>query len=96
MKLKFNSFLFVLALGCSFSMNAQENHFNCGHNKRTQEMWAQDPQMKADYDQLVANARLNKGSGAQAKTTYIIPMVFHIIHERKTFLTHKFMTRWQF
>ena len=79
MKLKFNSFLFVLALGCSFSMNAQENHFNCGHNKRTQEMWAQDPQMKADYEQLVANARLTKGTGAQAKTTYIIPMVFHII-----------------
>lgn len=84
MKLKFNSFLFVLALGCSFSMNAQENHFNCGHNKRTQEMWAQDPQMKADYDQLVASARSNKGTGAQAKTTYIIPMVFHIIHEYGT------------
>jgi PKD repeat protein len=84
MKLKFNSFLFVLALGCSFSMNAQENHFNCGHNKRTQEMWAQDPQMKADYDQLVANARQNKGTGAQAKTTYIIPLVFHIIHEYGT------------
>lgn len=81
MKLKFNSFLFVLALGCSVSMNAQENHFNCGHNKRTQELWAQDPQLKADYEQLVASARQTTGTGATAKTTYIIPIVFHIVHE---------------
>jgi hypothetical protein len=84
MKLKLNSFLFVLALGCSVTMNAQESHFNCGHNQRTQELWAKDPQMKADYDQLIANARQKKGTGVNAKTTYIIPLVFHIIHEYGT------------
>ncbi len=82
MKLKFNSFLFVLALGCSFTMNAQEDHFNCGQHKVTQEMWAQNPQLKADYEEFKNRVRLSvETNPVTQKAVYIIPLVFHIIHE---------------
>lgn len=81
MKLKFNSFLFVLALGFSTFVNAQEDHFNCGHDKRTQELWKQHPEMKADYQQLMNSARQFARSESKPKNSYIIPVVFHVIHE---------------
>lgn len=82
MKLKLHSFLFALAIGFTFSASAQqETHFNCGQNHMNRELWAKDPQMKADYEQLIANSRLISNDGIDKKTTYIIPLVFHIVHE---------------
>lgn len=81
MKLKFNSFLFVLTLGCTFSLHAQNDHFNCGQAEKTRELWAQYPELKADYEQLIANSRQVTTDGFTSKTTYVIPVVFHIIHQ---------------
>ncbi len=82
MKLKLHSFLFALAIGCTFSASAQEEtHFNCGQNHMNRELWAKDPQMKADYEQLIAKSRLITNDGINQKSTYIIPIVFHIVHE---------------
>ena len=82
MKLKLHSFLLALAIGFTFSASAQqETHFNCGQNHMNRELWAKDPQMKADYEQLIAKSRQVTTDGINKKTTYIIPIVFHIIHE---------------
>lgn len=82
MKLKFNSFLFTLALGCSLSVSAQDDHFSCGQSKMTQEMWAKNPQMKAEHEDFLnrvrATAEINP---VTQKAVYIIPLVFHVIHE---------------
>lgn len=85
MKLKLHSFLFALSIGLTITASAQhENHFNCGQNQMNRELWAKDPQMKADYEQLIANSRLISNDGISQKSTYIIPIVFHIIHEYGT------------
>lgn len=85
MKLKLHSFLFALAIGTTITATAQEEtHFNCGQNQHNRELWAKDPQMKADYEQLLLNSRQVSTDGINQKTTYIIPMVFHIVHEYGT------------
>lgn len=85
MKLKLHSFLLALAVGVTISATAQhQDHFNCGQNMMNRELWAKDPQMKADYEQLIAKSRLITSDGINQKTTYIIPIVFHIIHEYGT------------
>ncbi len=82
MKLKLHSFLLAFAFGVTISATAQDvGHFNCGQNMMNRELWAKDPQMKADYEQLIANSRLISSDGINQKTTYVIPIVFHIIHE---------------
>ncbi|MDD2983540.1 MAG: M43 family zinc metalloprotease [Crocinitomicaceae bacterium] len=82
MKLKLHSFLFALAVGFTITATAQEEtHFNCGQNQMNRELWAKHPQMKADYEQLIANSRQITSDGINQKTTYIIPIVFHIVHE---------------
>lgn len=60
---------------------AQEGGFSCGHTHHTQKLWEQNPQLRTDYEQLVANAKTVKNVNGIAKTTYIIPVVFHILHE---------------
>lgn len=82
MKLKFNSFLFTLALGCSLTASAQDDHFNCGQSKVTQEMWAKNPQLKADHEDFLNRVRVSaEMNPVTQKVVYTIPLVFHIIHE---------------
>lgn len=86
MKLKLNSFLFALAVGLSLTSYAQNDHFNCGHDNYMRKLWAEDPQLKADFLKLLQNSKVEKGFTSKAgeedqRTVYVIPIVFHILHQ---------------
>lgn len=83
--------IFALLSGVflTFSGFAQENVIPCGTDEALEHLHAQFPQLKAEY--LKRNKELLKNSlhietemvdgQAQKKATYIIPVVFHILHE---------------
>ncbi len=80
--MKTNFILFAAFLGSFSVAKAQESHLNCGHDKALAEMWAKDPQAKAAHDQLLQ--RIHQGMTTDPvtqKVTYIVPVVFHIMHE---------------
>lgn len=68
-------------LGCASALTAQQTPFRCGFNEMTEKAWANDPQAKADYLQLMARLRQQAVTDPLTrKTTYTIPLVFHIVH----------------
>lgn len=62
----------------------QDGYFNCGQDEYYRKVWEANPQMKADYEQLFQNSKQVTYNGLQAKTTFTIPVVFHIIHQGGT------------
>lgn len=60
---------------------AQEHGFTCGHTNQTKKLWDENPQLKTDYEQLIAGAKQTSNVNGIQKTTYTIPIVFHILHE---------------
>lgn len=55
----------------------------CGHTKVTNELWAKDKDGEARHKEMVTNLLKNKYQKNKT-TVYIIPIVFHIIHEYGT------------
>lgn len=72
------SFIFIGAFSVTW---AQDTHFKCGHDAYMQKVWSENPQMKEEYRQLFESAKQTRVDGFTSKTTYLIPIVFHIIHE---------------
>ena len=55
---------------------------SCGHTAVTRELWAKNPQLKADYENMILNLLKNSKKEVHNKAAvYTIPIVFHIIHE---------------
>lgn len=77
-------FILVGFLTCNTLIFGQEIPFSCGHTHRTQQLWEKDPQLKTDYEQLIANAKQVQLVDGIMKTTYVVPVVFHILHEYGT------------
>lgn len=82
--------IFALVTGSllSFSGLAQENVVPCGTNEALENLHNQFPQLREDYlaNQELLNNSLQfetvvENGVAQKKATYIIPVVFHILHE---------------
>ncbi|MFY9308365.1 MAG: M43 family zinc metalloprotease [Bacteroidia bacterium] len=85
---------FVLLLGCtglfSTRAQAQENQFNCGSSHAVNRVLNSHPELKAEYlkreaelaamDQQAFQTGYNK-SAKELLPVYIIPVVFHIIHQ---------------
>lgn len=69
-----------MALFC-LSGNAQVEPFSCGHSKMQEELWEKNPQMKQDFEILKNKCLQTTSTNGIQKSTYIIPIVFHIIHE---------------
>ncbi len=83
MKLKLNSFLLAFSLAGFGAAHAQEHdHFRCGQHQATQKMWEQNPQMEAELELFKNRVRMSAETNpVTQKTVYIIPLVFHIVHE---------------
>jgi PKD repeat protein len=80
MKLK-QFLLIILGLTFGFSkVNAQKNPNYCGHDVMQAKNWAQDPQAKADFLELLRNASKFEITNGKKRTKFIIPVVFHVIH----------------
>lgn len=67
--------LFAIIIASSYGV-AQE-HFNCGTQHQLNQMYAENPQLEKDYQQLFLNGFTKEDD----TTVFIIPMVFHILHE---------------
>lgn len=74
------SVLCVIAFNQSF-IQAQEN-FKCASHIKMQEVYAKYPYLELEHQQLIANAKQVKiNDRGERETVYVIPVVFHVIHE---------------
>ena len=73
--------LTAFGLTLSLQVSAQQGDFRCGVPGRLQEMYAQDPSLQADLQQLFSNNKKVVKEGLKSTTVYTIPIVFHIVHE---------------
>jgi PKD repeat protein len=76
----------AIGLLCSiFSIaHAQDPHFSCGHTKVTNDLWNENPALREDYKNLLLNGMNLENTNGVMKSTFIIPIVFHIVHEYGT------------
>lgn len=73
--------LTAVGLMSTVQVNAQESHFKCGLQHQLKELYAQDPQMEADYRHLINQYKETKVIDGKTRQIYYIPIVFHIVHE---------------
>jgi PKD repeat protein len=85
MKLRNIFMLIVVLIAGITSVFAQETEtgLNCGHSEMQQKYWNENPQAKLDYEKILTNLssfefEVDKKRGTKK---YIIPIVFHILHE---------------
>lgn len=62
-------------------VKAQQSQFTCGMQQQLQKLYAADPQMEADYRELVNKYKETRMVNGKKRTIYVIPLVFHIVHE---------------
>lgn len=72
--------LSALVFGTISNVWAQDGYFSCGHDQNMHEIWAQHPELKEQYRQLFENSKKMSNDGFHSKATYVIPVVFHILH----------------
>ncbi len=76
--------IIALILGFTASLTsvfAQKNEFSCNHSELQQKLWDENPQMKADFEAFLQSAKSVEYINGKKRTKYIIPVVFHILHE---------------
>jgi hypothetical protein len=76
--------IIALILGFTASLTsvfAQKNEFSCGHSEMQQKLWDENPQMKADFEAFIQNAKSFEYTNGKKRAKLVIPIVFHIIHE---------------
>lgn len=71
------SFLLLFAVFA----NAQESTTKCNAHHKEAELWKENPMLEAAYTQLQQAGVSNAGFSTKGNNTYVIPIVFHIIHE---------------
>ena len=66
-------------------VSAQPAHAQCGYTQHMQERWNKDPEARADHALLMERIRQQASvSQHMQKTTFTVPVVFHIIHQYGT------------
>jgi PKD repeat protein len=78
------AFLLFSVLAVFENASAQEDyHFGCGLSHQLEELYKQNPSLKerVEHENELTLNRLNQKSGTDDTTLYIIPIVFHILHE---------------
>ena len=73
--------LTAFGLGLAAQATAQEAGHKCGTQEQLRKLYAEDPQLKADYEALVNQYKQIETVDGQTRVTYIIPIVFHIVHQ---------------
>lgn len=80
MKLNFKFFILAVLFG-SFTQLFAQDHHRCSHDEMYKQLLKENPQLEADYHKLMQDAKqvtIEKGTKRQR---YIIPVVFHILHQ---------------
>lgn len=72
--------IFIVTVFFQFVIFGQQDIKPCGHTLVTNKLWAKNPQLEADYHNMIRNL-LKNSKGSSKTTTYTIPLVFHVIHE---------------
>jgi PKD repeat protein len=73
---------FTFVSSAIISFGQQQDHKVCGHTAVTRELWAKNPQLKVDYENMIKHILKNSEKKIVNKTAiYTIPIVFHVIHE---------------
>lgn len=80
MKLKLFSLISFIYITTT-TVLAQKTVNWCGHAEAQQNLWNENPQMKIDFENLLKNSKSFQFSEGKKRTKYVIPIVFHIIHE---------------
>ena len=80
MKLKFSLLSILLALIFNHSIFAQTDQGVCGHEQDQMEYWKQNPSAYADFQELLKSARNFDTKNGKKRVKFIIPVVFHVIH----------------
>src|SRR5688572_29767044 len=78
----------ILALGL-FVLGTQraEAQFNCGTDDVMHKLFEENPGLQQEHEQLLENSRQEallykqQNPTVQSSPTYVIPIVFHIIHQ---------------
>jgi PKD repeat protein len=73
--------LAAFGLMTTVQVNAQEGNFKCGLPNQLKKLYAEDPQMELDYRHLVNQYKETRIVNGKKRQVYIIPIVFHIVHE---------------
>jgi PKD repeat protein len=81
MKLGYIALLLIFISASFTSTFAQNNGFSCAHSEMQQKIWEENPQFKLDYEKLLASAKTIEYVNGKKRTKFIIPIVFHILHE---------------
>jgi len=70
--------LTAFGLTASMQVNAQ---LKCGVPQQLKQLYAENPQLEKDQQKLVNQYKETKTENGKSRQVYIIPVVFHILHE---------------
>lgn len=78
--------LLLMLTGVLFTFSKSFAQFQCGSDEAIRRLWAEDPQLKKDMEEMMKQAQLeafgNQKDGLPDSNVIIyIPLVFHILHE---------------
>ena len=80
MKLLFAILSILIAFVFSQSVFAQGNKNFCGHEHDQMQYWKENPAAFEDFQELLKSARSLESANGIKRTKFIIPVVFHVIH----------------
>lgn len=84
MKLNFAFLSILIALVFNQSVFAQGNKNFCGHDQDQMQYWKENPQAYEDFQELLKSARNFESINGKKRAKFIIPVVFHVIHNDGT------------
>jgi len=80
MKLHFTVLSILLAFVFNQSVFAQGNKNFCGHDHDQMQYWKENPAAFEDFQELLKSARNLESANGIKRNKFIIPVVFHVIH----------------
>jgi hypothetical protein len=84
MKLNFAFLSILIALVFNQSIFAQGNKNFCGHDQDQMQYWKENPAAFEDFQELLKSARNFESINGKKRAKFIIPVVFHVIHNDGT------------
>ncbi len=84
MKLHFAFLSILIAFVFNQSVFAQGNKNACGHDHDQMQYWKENPEAYEDFKELLKSARSFESANGKKRAKFIIPVVFHVIHNDGT------------
>lgn len=74
----------LTAFGLTFATQLsaqQQGNFRCGTAEALKKRYAEDPQLEADFYNLLAQNKEMRTEKGKTRAVYVIPVVFHVLHQ---------------